>query len=438
MDDATSRLSSDVNPEQSDPVLHSVAHSGAMLVSVALLLSLWGQWPVFLGVLATTLVLMVGNVGVTGLLTPRIAPPVAEAVRLLLNTLGFVVNGHLTAWAPLVWFFLPFNLLWFSGMDRWVRVRLGIFLVTGTTFALWDGANPWLVLTFAVVGTFGYVLTERRIWLLRQMLRQVIDQREQLQRAHTQLQQIQRLAFAQEKLSSLGVMAAGIAHEINNPMSFITSNVNSLYRELQRQSSLPEPFKEYVDDVLPATLHGIRRVNAIVDDLRRFSRGAPESSTEYELNTEVQAALRIAHHQLGHCHVETDLGEVGTITGRPQEIVKVLVNLLVNAGQATAAGGTVRVSTRREGEWVRVEVRDTGPGLSTEAMRNLFQPFFTTKPTGTGMGLGLAVVHGIITAHGGRIEVNRQPGQGACFTVHLPRVPTPAPAPLPATEAVRD
>jgi two-component system NtrC family sensor kinase len=186
------------------------------------------------------------------------------------------------------------------------------------------------------------------------------------------------------------MMATGVAHEINNPMSFVTSNIHSLYRELKEHPSLPEPFQEYVDDVLPATLDGIRRVTAIVSELRRFACGDAETYVEFDLNAEVQAALRIAHNQLRHCQVETDLDEVGQFTGRPQQIAQAVVNVLVNAGQATASGGQVHLSTRSEGGWVRVAVNDTGTGIPPEAMRNLFQPFFTTKPQGAGMGLGLA------------------------------------------------
>jgi signal transduction histidine kinase len=110
------------------------------------------------------------------------------------------------------------------------------------------------------------------------------------------------------------------------------------------------------------------------------------------------------------------------VVGRPRQIVQALVNVLVNAGQATEAGGVVRLSTLRRGEGVCVEVRDTGTGMTPETMRNLFQPFFTTRPPGMGTGLGLAVAHGIVTAQGGRIEVESELGKGSCFTLHLPRV----------------
>jgi signal transduction histidine kinase len=342
---------------------------------------------------------------------------------MLANSLAFWVAGHFTQWAPLVWIYLPYNMLWLQSRDRWVVPRVFGFLVLTASYALWDGAPLEMVVGFGLLGTFGYLFTSRRQWLQQQAVAQVEAQRQELEQAHQRLRHAHARALEQEKLSSLGLMAAGVAHELNNPMSFVTSNLSLLLKDLKQQPSLPAQLQEYVDEVLPETLEGIRRVNAIVGDLRRFARGDPEAYAEYDLNTQVAAALRIAHPQLGHCRVEESLGEVDTLLGRPQQVVQVLVNMLVNAGQATQPGGRVRVSTHREADGARVEIRDSGPGLSEEARRHLFQPFFTTRPHGTGMGLGLAVAHGIVTAHGGRIEVDSQPGQGACFTVHLPRTP---------------
>jgi signal transduction histidine kinase len=256
---------------------------------------------------------------------------------------------------------------------------------------------------------------------------------QELEKAHRELQQLHQRAVERDKLSSLGMLAAGVAHEINNPMSFVTSNVNSMLRDLRDEPNLSEVMKEYVDDVLPATLDGIKRVNSIVADLRRFARGDPEAHTAYELDAEVETALRIAHGQLVHVRVEKELSAMGTMVGRPRQIVQVLVNLLVNAGQATASGGLVRVSTHRDANAVYISVRDTGTGMSEATKQRLFEPFFTTKPAGEGTGLGLSVVHGIIKSHGGRIEVESEEGKGTCFTIRLPVVP-----PIPHFESPTD
>jgi signal transduction histidine kinase len=279
------------------------------------------------------------------------------------------------------------------------------------------------------MGIFGYLVSEKRLTLLRESLEQTLRQREALEKAHQELQQLHQRAIEQERLSSLGLMAASVAHEINNPMSFVTSNIGSMLEELREGRDLPELVKEYVEDLLPATLDGARRVNSIVSDLRRFSRGGFEEHVDYDFDEEVRMALRIARVQLGHVKVEQALGEVGRVVGRPRQFVQVLVNLLVNAGQATAPGGVVSLITRRQGERVRVEVRDTGTGMSEETKQHLFEPFFTTKPPGLGTGLGLSVVHGIIKSHGGRIEVASELGKGTCFILDLPRVP-----PLPAED----
>jgi two-component system NtrC family sensor kinase len=409
--------------EHSHLGLRAIAGMGPIATILALLVWAWGQWSVFAAVAAVGVSVTLANVWLVTVVARRHGRPTAEAVRVVANVTGIIVYGHYTQWTPLVWSFVPYNLLWFYMLDRWVLHRLFTYLTLLVGFSLWDRAPLERVLAFVLLGTFSCLLTARRLRLLREAVAHEEEQRKVLEKAYQQLRHAHEQASAQEKLSSLGMMAAGVAHEINNPMSFVTSNLSLLLKDLKQQPSLPAPLQEYVDEVLPETLEGIKRVNAIVAALRRFARGDPETYAEYDLNEQVRSALRITHGQLGHCRVEEQLGEVGTLVGRPQQIVQVLVNMLINAGQATAAGGQVRVSTQREGDGARVEIHDTGAGLSPEARKHLFEPFFTTRPHGTGMGLGLAVAHGIVTGHGGRIEVDSQPGQGTCFTVHLPHSP---------------
>ncbi len=423
MSASPTQLPPEADPELVHPDVESTAYLGPMALNLSVVIWYWGNWPAITSIVILAVALTLMNRWFAGWCARRYGRQLAEWLRMLSNAAGICVGGHYTGWSPLVLSYVPYTMLWFSRVDRWVYPRLAVYLGIVTGVGLRDGAQRELLLAFSLLGFFGYLLTEKRSSLLRQVLGQVVEQREQLAQAHERLQRVHQRALAQEKLSSLGMMAAGVAHEINNPMSFVTSNVHSLYKDLRQQPSLPEPLREYVTDVLPATLDGIKRVNAIVADLRRFARGDPEAYSEYDLNTEAKAALRIAHGQLSHCQVEVELGEVGSVMGRPRQITQVLVNLLANAGQATASGGTIRLSTHRESDGVRVEIRDTGTGIPPDALRNLFQPFFTTKPPGEGTGLGLAVAHGIITAHGGRITVESEPGKGSCFTVHLPRVP---------------
>ncbi|HEX8825454.1 MAG TPA: ATP-binding protein [Archangium sp.] len=406
---------------------HSVQHIaglGASVVNLALVASFWGQWNVISTIVGVGLGLTLFNVVFLEWLARRFTRVVVEAVRMAVNVVGVCLVGIHTQWAPLLWVFVPYNMLWYFGLDRWVRLRMALYLGSVDVVALSTGASPTLALAFSLIGIFGYLVSEKRVTLLRGSLAQVRHQREELEKAQQEMQQLHQRALEQERLSSLGLMAANVAHEINNPMSFVTSNIDSMLHELRVGQNLPELVKEYVDDLLPATLDGARRVNSIVSDLRRFSRGGYEGPVGYDFNAEARTALRIARVQLGHVRVEDELGEVGSVVGRPRQLVQVLVNLLVNAGQATAPGGVVRLTTRREGDRVRVEVRDTGTGMSEETKRRLFEPFFTTKPPGLGTGLGLSVVLGIIKTHGGRIDVESELGKGTCFTVELPRVPS--------------
>ncbi|QRK09438.1 histidine kinase [Archangium violaceum] len=414
---------SEADPEKVQSAIQGIAGLGATVVNLALLAEFWGQWRAVLVIVGVGVGLTLLNLLFFEWLPKKVGRATVETIRMGVNGAGVALVGIHTQWSALLWVFVTYNMLWYFGLDRWVRPRMALYLVGLDAVALSTGANPTMALAFSLLGVFGYLVSEKRVALLRGMLELVLQKREELEKAHQELQQLHQRALEQERLSSLGLMAASVAHEINNPMSFVTINVDSLLREMKETQNLPEPMKEYRDDVLPATLDGIQRVNSIVSDLRRFSRGDYEGHASYDFDAEVRTALRIAHVQLGHVRVERELNEIGTVVGRPRQLVQVLVNLLVNAGQATPPGGVVHITTRREGDRVRVEVRDTGTGMSEETKRHLFEPFFTTKPPGLGTGLGLSVVHGIIKAHGGRIEVESELGKGTRFTLELPRVP---------------
>jgi signal transduction histidine kinase len=280
-------------------------------------------------------------------------------------------------------------------------------------------------------------LRSRRRWAVAR--RTIHELEGRLREAHDEANRQRAVLEAQEKLTSLGMLAAGVAHEINNPMSYVTSNVRGLAEELQGLEALPHSLREYADELLPATLDGIARVNAIVADLRAFSRADSGKNETFDLNEQVAAALRIAGSQFSrNVEVRKCLGKLPPAHGRPQQITQVLVNLLVNAAQAISDTGVVSVATRCDPDELTVEVRDTGVGMRPETISNLFKPFFTTKGVGAGTGLGLAVAHGIVRRHGGRIEVRSTPGEGSAFSVHLPRPRTPSrprgPSSAPLTE----
>jgi signal transduction histidine kinase len=321
---------------------------------------------------------------------------------------GVIFGALLGVEAVTLWYFESHGLFYPPGAHA--DVPAGIDLINSASMML------------MVLG-IGYSY-ERAHELRRKALAEKIDQ---LNEAHAALSGAQQQLVASEKLSSLGLLAAGVAHEINNPMAFITSNVIGLGRDLEDLLTDEELRREYVTDVIPATIDGIQRVNAIVSDLRRFARGDPESFVEYDLNAEISAAMRIAHGQVASRQAKLDvaLGTLPPVRGLPRQIMQVVMNLIVNAAQAGKTGGHIEVSSWATADHVAVKVKDDGSGMGPETISKLFQPFFTTKSVGEGTGLGLAVVHGIVKAHSGRIEVESQLGKGSAFTVWLPHAPTP-------------
>jgi signal transduction histidine kinase len=241
--------------------------------------------------------------------------------------------------------------------------------------------------------------------------------------AQAQLEAAREKALRADRLASLGRMAAGVAHEINNPMAFVSSNVTFIREDLARGPLDAATQREYLSDILPATEEGIRRVVAIVGDLARFARGETEVGVAFDLNGEIRTALRMCEKALGDARLVVKLGELPPIVGRPREIAQVTMNLVINAAHAVKGSGEIRVETESAGEDVVLRVTDDGAGMAPDVKARLFEPFFTTKGVGEGTGLGLAVVHGIVRAHGGSVSVESAPGEGSTFEVRLPQTP---------------
>jgi signal transduction histidine kinase len=294
----------------------------------------------------------------------------------------------------------------------------------GRSVKLQVAVAAFLLLVLAVAWGRAVSIARRRSRHLADALASLEQNHVRLSEAHLQLAELQREVISQERLSSLGMLAAGLAHEINNPMTYVNANIDALLEDLRDlgPDELPPQLREYADELLPATLDGIDRVTTIVRDLQRFSRGDTGKMTTYDLNHEVAAAVRMAGPKLrSGTHITVHHGTLPSVFGRAQQITQVVLNLIVNAAQAIEhEHGEIRVSTTEDGGFVVVSVRDNGCGMSRSQMDKAFEPFFTTKPVGTGTGLGLAVVHGIVKAHGGTVTIESDVGKGTCFTVRLP------------------
>ena len=237
-----------------------------------------------------------------------------------------------------------------------------------------------------------------------------------------------------DRLSTFGLMAAGLAHEINNPLAYALANTEVLARELPRLGAIARstdgcvPVARGLDDCLAmvkVAMEGLDRVRSIVRDLKTFSRTDPDEGVLVDLHQVLDSALNVAQAEVRpRALVEKSYGEISPVRGMPSRLGQVFLNLIVNAAQAIPHErrglGHVSITTQttREG-WAEVQVRDDGVGMPPEVRRRLFEPFHTTK-TGEGTGLGLYISHTIVQALGGNIDVESREGQGTTVSVRLP------------------
>ncbi|WP_342117443.1 ATP-binding protein [Pseudoduganella sp. OTU4001] len=245
----------------------------------------------------------------------------------------------------------------------------------------------------------------------------------------------ERLVQAQN-MASIGQLAAGVAHEINNPVGFVTSNIGTLKSyadtlfELVEQSASAERraaadfefLKEDTAALLRESMDGLRRVRDIVQALKDFSAaGDSQWQQAADLHEGLDSTLNALASQLRFkATVEKHYGKLPLLRCQPAQLNQAFRNILLNAVQAIAEQGIIRIitGTDRDGVWVRIQ--DNGAGIAPEHLGRIFDPFFTTKPVGSGTGLGLYLAYGIVSKHGGRIAVISEPGKGSAFTLHLP------------------
>jgi two-component system cell cycle sensor histidine kinase/response regulator CckA len=241
------------------------------------------------------------------------------------------------------------------------------------------------------------------------------------------------------RLASVGQLAAGIAHEINNPLAFVRSNLGVLASILDNLGSkLPEPLDEATRrellegrELLEESVEGVDRVAAIVRDVKGFSHAGDGPQQVIAIVPMLDAVLRVAAPQLrAGCSIVRDYADVPPVRGAPQELKQVFLNLVINASQASdgsAGGQEIRLTTSAVGDRVVVEVYDQGCGIPAELLDRVFDPFFTTKAVGDGTGLGLSISYQIVRSHGGDLSVESAPGEGTCFRVELPAAELSAP-----------
>ena len=229
------------------------------------------------------------------------------------------------------------------------------------------------------------------------------------------------------RLAAIGQLAAGIAHEINNPMAFVRTNLSLLrshWERLAKGPASPEERDELLaegDELLAESLEGVARACAIVRDINSFSHAGSGERESVDLNALLENTLRVAAPHLDPAiRVERCFGEIPPALGAIQELKQVFLNLLLNAAQATRGRGTIRIVTAAEGDQLVVRVEDDGCGIPAAAMEQIFNPFFTTKPVGEGTGMGLFISYQIVKRLGGVIRVESEPDTGTRVSVQLP------------------
>lgn len=319
----------------------------------------------------------------------------------------------------------------------------------------WVRENAWIVSEELGSPKFieGTVVDVTDTRLAREVL---LQSRDELQEANRQLKDNQSQLLQSEKLATIGQLAAGIAHEINNPVGFLLSNLNTLddyvtelftlldlYDTLQAQAQdvggdfiqkqieAIESQKqqmgldfvlEDLQNLVAESKEGAERVRKIVRDLRDFSHLDRKERMLADINAGIEATLNIVWNEIKYkAEVEKDYGALPEVVCFPMELNQVFMNLLVNAVQVIEEKGTIRIRTYVEEGFACVDVSDTGCGMPPEVQARIFDPFFTTKDVGEGTGLGLSMSYNIVTVkHEGRISVASEPGRGSTFTVRIP------------------
>jgi signal transduction histidine kinase len=288
----------------------------------------------------------------------------------------------------------------------------------------------------------------------------IVDQKEKLESAYDQLQHTQNQLVQSEKMASIGQLAAGVAHEINNPVAFVKSNMNSLTKYLDSYQSLISIQKSFIDTfedsnkdeiqekikaiqnfweeedidfinedigtLLNESLEGTSRIQEIVNGLKSYARASDEEMEDCNINDCLQDTLKMLNNELKYaCEVKAEFGEIPNCKTNKGKIVQVFTNFIVNAIQAMDKNGLLTIKTELENENqssnnILILISDTGKGIPEENLSKLFDPFFTTKPVGEGTGLGLSISLGIIEDHGGSINVESTVGSGTSFFIRLP------------------
>ncbi len=332
---------------------------------------------------------------------------------------------------------LPAHARW-SGDTRDIRESI----------ALWARLYPWTSADHPGKA-LGRILLFRDVAESRLRQLELSQQHDELKEAFLKLESTQEQLLHSEKMASIGQLAAGIAHEINNPIGYVHSNLSTLTDYTRGLLNLIEIYDENarttasaalesVDDLrdrldfdflrsdLPQLLNeskeGIERVRKIVQDLKDFSHvGRTDVWVKTDVHKKLESTINIVWNDLKYkAQITREFGQLPLIECLPSELNQVFMNLLMNAGHAIGEKGEITIKTGAAENHIWISIIDSGTGIPEDVLPRIFDPFFTTKPVGTGTGLGLSISYSIVAKHGGSIDAYNVDGAGACFTVTLP------------------
>ena len=300
-------------------------------------------------------------------------------------------------------------------------------------------------------GARGTIVTIHDSTELKKSAEELTRKNLRLNEAIAALKRSQAKVLHQEKMASIGQLAAGVAHEINNPIGFITSNLSTLGKYLSRLSGFlavqsdclaagapPEEVEsvrqqqaslkiDYIvkdlEDLVRESLEGAERVRSIVADLKSFSRVDESEFKQADLNECLRSTINMVWNEIKYkATLKKELGVIPPTRCYPQQMNQVFMNLLVNAAHAIEHQGVITIRSLAEDGYICVSVADTGMGIPEANLNRIFEPFFTTKEVGKGTGLGLSITYDIVKKHNGEITVRSEPGKGTVFTVRIPVV----------------
>lgn len=278
----------------------------------------------------------------------------------------------------------------------------------------------------------------------------ILKENQSLKETVQQLQETQQQLIRSEKLASIGRLSAGIAHEINNPVGFVTSNSTSLLGYIGRIKAILKMYRgnmkpeiiarrekqlkidfilEDIDKLIMENIEGLARITNIISNLKKFSR---DSNTEEFIASDINDGIRsvlilIKNEAKYYTDIITEYGDIGQIQCNISELNQIFLNIIINAVQAIKEQGRkekgiITIKTGKDNNWIYITISDDGPGIPIDIREKIFDPFFTTKPVGTGTGLGLSICYEIVVnKHAGDIRVTSEEGNGTTFTIKLPR-----------------